>query len=31
MDGVGHFPMLEKPIEFNRQLQESLKEFDSKK
>ena len=27
MEGVGHFPMLEKPVEFNEKLREVLKEF----
>jgi pimeloyl-ACP methyl ester carboxylesterase len=27
MKGVGHFPMLEQPEEFNRKLREVLKEF----
>ena len=27
MDGVGHYPMLEKPDEFNRKLRQVLKEF----
>lgn len=31
MEGVGHFPMLEKPAEFNRKLREVLKEFADKK
>jgi pimeloyl-ACP methyl ester carboxylesterase len=26
-DGVGHYPMLEKPDEFNRKLRDVLKEF----
>ena len=30
MEGVGHFPMLEKPAEFNDKLREVLKEFRSK-
>jgi sigma-B regulation protein RsbQ len=28
---VGHYPMLEKPAEFNQKLREVLKEFASKK
>jgi sigma-B regulation protein RsbQ len=31
MDGVGHYPMLEKPDEFNQKLREVLKEFAVKK
>jgi sigma-B regulation protein RsbQ len=31
MDGVGHYPMLEKPEEFNQTLRGVLKEFVSKK
>jgi pimeloyl-ACP methyl ester carboxylesterase len=31
MEGVGHFPMLEKPAEFNAKLSEVLKEFAAKK
>jgi pimeloyl-ACP methyl ester carboxylesterase len=31
MDGVGHYPMLEQPAEFNRKLHEVLKEFAAKK
>lgn len=31
MDGVGHYPMLEKPEEFNRALREALKEFATKR
>jgi pimeloyl-ACP methyl ester carboxylesterase len=31
MEEVGHFPMLEKPAEFNQKLREVLKEFDPKK
>jgi pimeloyl-ACP methyl ester carboxylesterase len=31
MKGVGHFPMLEKPDEFNEKLREVLKEFAVKK
>lgn len=31
MEGVGHFPMLEQPAEFNRKLREVLKEFAPKK
>jgi pimeloyl-ACP methyl ester carboxylesterase len=31
MDGVGHYPMLEKPAEFNQKLREVLKEFGGKK
>jgi pimeloyl-ACP methyl ester carboxylesterase len=27
MEGVGHFPMLEKPVEFNEKLRDVLKEF----
>jgi sigma-B regulation protein RsbQ len=27
IEGVGHYPMLEKPVEFNRKLQAVLKEF----
>ena len=27
MEGVGHYPMLEKPAEFNERLREVLKEF----
>ena len=27
MEGVHHFPMLEKPVEFNQILREVLKEF----
>jgi pimeloyl-ACP methyl ester carboxylesterase len=27
MEGVGHYPMLEKPAEFNEKLKETLKEF----
>ena len=27
MEGVGHYPMLEKPAEFNEKLREVLKEF----
>jgi pimeloyl-ACP methyl ester carboxylesterase len=30
MKGVGHFPMLERPGEFNAKLREVLKEFDSR-
>ena len=28
---VGHYPMLEKPDEFNRDLREALKEFATKR
>ncbi len=31
MEGVGHFPMLERPTEFNEKLREVLKEFAPKK
>jgi len=31
IDGVGHYPMLEKPDEFNRKLRDVLKEFAIKK
>jgi pimeloyl-ACP methyl ester carboxylesterase len=31
MDGVGHYPMLEQPAEFNRKLRDVLKEFAAKK
>jgi len=31
MDEVGHFPMLEKPTEFNKKLRDVLKEFAAKK
>jgi pimeloyl-ACP methyl ester carboxylesterase len=31
IDGVGHYPMLEKPDEFNRKLRDVLKEFATKK
>jgi pimeloyl-ACP methyl ester carboxylesterase len=31
IDNVGHYPMLEKPDEFNRKLREVLKEFDRKR
>lgn len=31
MDDVGHFPMLEKPTEFNRKLRDVLKEFSVRK
>jgi pimeloyl-ACP methyl ester carboxylesterase len=31
IDGVGHFPMLEKPVEFNQKLRDVLKEFTVKK
>lgn len=31
MDEVGHFPMLEKPAEFNQKLRDVLKEFAAKK
>jgi pimeloyl-ACP methyl ester carboxylesterase len=31
IEGVGHYPMLEKPVEFNQKLREVLKEFASKK
>jgi pimeloyl-ACP methyl ester carboxylesterase len=31
IDGVGHYPMLEKPDEFNRKLRDVLKEFAPKK
>jgi sigma-B regulation protein RsbQ len=31
IDGVGHYPMLEKPDEFNRRLRDVLKEFAIKK
>jgi pimeloyl-ACP methyl ester carboxylesterase len=27
IEGVGHYPMLEKPDEFNRKLRDVLKEF----
>jgi pimeloyl-ACP methyl ester carboxylesterase len=27
MEGVGHFPMLERPAEFNQKLRQVLKEF----
>jgi pimeloyl-ACP methyl ester carboxylesterase len=30
IEGVGHYPMLEKPDEFNRLLREALKEFATK-
>jgi sigma-B regulation protein RsbQ len=30
MEGVGHFPMLERPAEFNRKLREVLQEFAAK-
>jgi pimeloyl-ACP methyl ester carboxylesterase len=29
--GVGHYPMLEKPDEFNRKLRDVLKEFATRK
>jgi pimeloyl-ACP methyl ester carboxylesterase len=31
MEGVGHYPMLEKPAEFNQKLREVLKEFATQK
>jgi pimeloyl-ACP methyl ester carboxylesterase len=31
MEGVGHYPMLEKPAEFNKKLREVLKEFSAKR
>jgi pimeloyl-ACP methyl ester carboxylesterase len=31
IDGVGHYPMLEKPAEFNQKLREVLKEFAAKR
>jgi pimeloyl-ACP methyl ester carboxylesterase len=31
IEGVGHYPMLEKPDEFNRKLRDVLKEFATKK
>ena len=31
MDGVGHYPMLERPDEFNRKLRDVLAEFAAKK
>jgi pimeloyl-ACP methyl ester carboxylesterase len=31
IEGVGHFPMLERPAEFNQKLQDVLKEFGGKK
>jgi len=31
IEGVGHYPMLEKPDEFNRRLRDALKEFAIKK
>jgi pimeloyl-ACP methyl ester carboxylesterase len=31
IDAVGHFPMLEKPAEFNKKLRRVLKEFAPKK
>jgi pimeloyl-ACP methyl ester carboxylesterase len=31
IEGVGHYPMLEKPAEFNRKLRDVLKEFATKK
>jgi pimeloyl-ACP methyl ester carboxylesterase len=31
MEGVGHYPMLEKPVQFNEKLREVLKEFASGK
>ncbi len=31
IDGVGHYPMLEKPDEFNRKLRDVLEEFAAKK
>jgi pimeloyl-ACP methyl ester carboxylesterase len=31
IDAVGHYPMLEKPDEFNRDLREALKEFETKR
>ena len=31
LEGVGHYPMLEKPAEFNQKLREVLKEFAAKK
>ena len=31
IEGVGHYPMLEKPAEFNRKLRDVLKEFAAKK
>ena len=31
MDGVGHYPMLEQPVEFDRRLRDVLKEFAAKK
>jgi pimeloyl-ACP methyl ester carboxylesterase len=30
IEGVGHYPMLEKPAEFNQKLREVLKEFAKK-
>jgi pimeloyl-ACP methyl ester carboxylesterase len=27
IEGVGHYPMLEKPVEFNEKLRDVLKEF----
>jgi sigma-B regulation protein RsbQ len=31
IDAVGHYPMLEKPDEFNRALRDALKEFATKR
>ena len=31
IEGVGHYPMLEKPDEFNRKLRDVLKEFATRK
>jgi pimeloyl-ACP methyl ester carboxylesterase len=31
IEGVGHYPMLEKPDEFNRRLRDVLKEFATNK
>ncbi|HEV3143011.1 MAG TPA: alpha/beta hydrolase [Gemmataceae bacterium] len=31
IEGVGHYPMLEKPAEFNQKLRDALKEFAAKK
>ena len=31
IEGVGHYPMLEKPDAFNRKLRDVLKEFATKK
>jgi pimeloyl-ACP methyl ester carboxylesterase len=31
LEGVGHYPMLEKPVQFNEKLREVLKEFASGK